>query len=123
MERALAKLPEEQRSVVLLVGVEGMGYEEAAAVLNVPVGTVRSRVSRGRESLRKMTGLFPHSAFPASRHGGGSGLLFGPRAGFSDGNAGGCGSALNQHVEDQRTSTGRNPDHHLVQRCRLAERS
>jgi RNA polymerase sigma-70 factor (ECF subfamily) len=59
MERALAKLPEEQRSVVLLVGAEGMGYEEAAAVLNVPSETVRSRLSRGRESLRKATGLFP----------------------------------------------------------------
>jgi RNA polymerase sigma-70 factor, ECF subfamily len=68
LERALAKLPEEQRSVVLLVGVEGMGYEEAAAVADAPVGTVRSRVSRGRESLRKMTGLFPsrHSRRPGT---------------------------------------------------------
>jgi RNA polymerase sigma-70 factor (ECF subfamily) len=59
VERALAKLPEEQRSVILLVGLEGMGYEEAASVVNTPVGTVRSRVARGRESLRAMTGLFP----------------------------------------------------------------
>jgi RNA polymerase sigma-70 factor (ECF subfamily) len=59
LERAIAKLPEEQRSVVLLVGLEGMGYEEAASVVNLPVGTVRSRVSRGRETLRMMTGLFP----------------------------------------------------------------
>lgn len=59
LQRALAKLPEEQRSVILLIGLEGMGYEEAASVVNVPVGTVRSRVARGRESLRQVTGLFP----------------------------------------------------------------
>jgi RNA polymerase sigma-70 factor, ECF subfamily len=59
LTRALAKLPEEQRSAILLVGLEGMGYDEAASVSKLPVGTVRSRVSRGRESLRVMTGLFP----------------------------------------------------------------
>ena len=66
LERAMAKLPEEQRSVILLVGLEGMGYDEAASVANVPVGTVRSRVARGRETLRAMTGLFPgrHSPRP-----------------------------------------------------------
>lgn len=66
LERAIAKLPEEQRSVILLVGLEGMQYDEAASVVNLPVGTVRSRVSRGRETLRVMTGLFPgrHSRRP-----------------------------------------------------------
>ena len=59
LERGLAKLPEEQRSVILLVGLEGMDYAEAAAFVNAPVGTVRSRIARGRESLRKETGLFP----------------------------------------------------------------
>jgi len=59
LDRAIAKLPEEQRSVILLVGLEGMQYDEAAAVTNLPVGTVRSRVARGRESLRVMTGFFP----------------------------------------------------------------
>jgi Sigma-70, region 4 len=52
-------LPEEQRSVVLLVGLEGMRYEEVAAVLDVPVGTIRSRLSRGREALRRLTGSDP----------------------------------------------------------------
>lgn len=56
LDRAIAKLPMEQRSVVLLVGLEGMRYEEVAAVLGVPVGTVRSRLSRGREALRRLTG-------------------------------------------------------------------
>jgi RNA polymerase sigma-70 factor (ECF subfamily) len=66
LERALAALPEEQRSVILLVGLEGMRYDEAASVVNLPVGTVRSRVSRGRETLRKMTEFFPgrHSPRP-----------------------------------------------------------
>jgi RNA polymerase sigma-70 factor (ECF subfamily) len=59
LERAIAELPDEQRSVILLVGLEGMSYEKAASVLNQPVGTVRSRVSRGRETLRMMTELFP----------------------------------------------------------------
>jgi RNA polymerase sigma-70 factor (ECF subfamily) len=59
LERALAKLPEEQRSVILLVGLEGMRYEEVAAVLDVPVGTIRSRLSRGREALRRLTGPTP----------------------------------------------------------------
>jgi len=59
LERAIAKLPEEQRSVVLLVGLEGMRYEEVAAVLGVPVGTIRSRLSRGREALRRLTGNIP----------------------------------------------------------------
>src|SRR5215831_15387444 len=51
LERAIVKLSDEQRAAVLLIGLEGMAYEEAAAVLNVPVGTVRSRVARGRETL------------------------------------------------------------------------
>ena len=69
LERALAALPEEQRSVIMLVGLEGMRYDEAASLVNLPVGTVRSRVSRGRETLRKMTELFPgrHSPRPTFR--------------------------------------------------------
>ena len=59
LDRAIAKLPEEQRSVLLLVGLEGMRYEEVAAILEVPVGTIRSRLSRGRETLRHLMGLVP----------------------------------------------------------------
>jgi RNA polymerase sigma-70 factor (ECF subfamily) len=54
LERAMARLPEEQRSAILLVGLEGMRYEEVAAVLDVPVGTIRSRLSRGRDALRRL---------------------------------------------------------------------
>jgi RNA polymerase sigma-70 factor (ECF subfamily) len=39
---------------LLLVGMEGMNYNEAAAVLDVPIGTIRSRLSRGREALRQL---------------------------------------------------------------------
>jgi RNA polymerase sigma-70 factor (ECF subfamily) len=51
---ALAQLPEEQREVLLLVGLEQFGYAEAAQVLGVPVGTVMSRLSRARERMRQM---------------------------------------------------------------------
>ena len=52
LDRALQRLPPEQRAVLLLVGVEEMSYQEVAGVLGVPVGTVMSRLSRGRERLR-----------------------------------------------------------------------
>src|SRR5439155_7795773 len=54
LEAAIAKLPQEQRQVILLVGLEGMRYEEVALILGVPVGTVRSRLSRGRDQLRRL---------------------------------------------------------------------
>jgi len=49
----LDALPEEQRSVLLLVGVEDLSYEQAAQVLDVPLGTVMSRLSRARGRLRE----------------------------------------------------------------------
>jgi len=54
LDRALQCLPEEQREVVLLVGLEELTYEQAAAVLEIPAGTVMSRLSRGRERLRRI---------------------------------------------------------------------
>lgn len=53
LAEAMQKLPEEQRTVMLLVGVENMAYEEAARILNIPIGTVMSRLFRARESLRR----------------------------------------------------------------------
>lgn len=52
IDAALAALPEEQRQVILLIGLEEMSYRDAASVLGVPVGTVMSRLHRGRERLR-----------------------------------------------------------------------
>lgn len=52
LEAALRLLPEEQREIILLVVLEDMRYEEVAATLGIPVGTVMSRLSRGRERLR-----------------------------------------------------------------------
>ena len=57
LDRALGQIVEEHRQVILLIGLEGMSYEEAAEVLGIPVGTVRSRLSRGREALRAAMGL------------------------------------------------------------------
>lgn len=51
---AVDRLPDEQRVVVLLVALEGVAYDEAAEILNVPIGTVRSRLSRGRQALREL---------------------------------------------------------------------
>ena len=59
LARALQLLPEPQRQVVLLVGLEGMNYKSVAAVLEIPVGTVMSRLHRGRESLRRLMAYGP----------------------------------------------------------------
>lgn len=49
----LARLPEDQRAVLLLIAVEDLSYAEASKVLNVPIGTVMSRLSRARERLQQ----------------------------------------------------------------------
>ena len=54
LDRALAHLPEQQRQVLFLIGLEGFPYEDAATILDVPVGTIRSRLSRARGSLRNL---------------------------------------------------------------------
>jgi RNA polymerase sigma-70 factor, ECF subfamily len=57
LEEAIAVLPREQREVILLAGREGKRYDEIAAILRVPVGTVRSRLSRARARLRELMGM------------------------------------------------------------------
>jgi RNA polymerase sigma-70 factor (ECF subfamily) len=53
---AMARLPDEQREVVALILIEGFGYREAAEMLALPVGTVSSRLVRGRTALLAMVG-------------------------------------------------------------------
>jgi RNA polymerase sigma-70 factor (ECF subfamily) len=56
-ETALARLPEDQRLAVSLVLIEGLSYKDAAEVLEVPLGTLTSRLARGREALQEMLRL------------------------------------------------------------------
>jgi len=54
LDRAISRLPAEQRAVLLLVTLEEMSYETVARTLDIPIGTVMSRLSRAREKLRAM---------------------------------------------------------------------
>ncbi|HUG79102.1 MAG TPA: sigma-70 family RNA polymerase sigma factor [Burkholderiales bacterium] len=54
LDRAVARLPADQRAVLLLVTLEEMSYEEVAHTLGIPIGTVMSRLSRARDKLRMM---------------------------------------------------------------------
>lgn len=54
LARAFDHLPEQEQQVVLMVGLDGMQYEDAAAALGVPMGTVKSRLSRARRRLRRL---------------------------------------------------------------------
>ena len=56
MRAALASLPEDYREALLLVAVEGLRYHEAANALGVPIGTIMSRLARGRERLGELLG-------------------------------------------------------------------
>ena len=56
VQDALARLPEEQRSAVALVLIEGLSYKEAAYVMEVPIGTLTSRLARARGALQALLG-------------------------------------------------------------------
>lgn len=56
VQAAMARLPEDQRIAVGLVLVEGLPYKEAAQVLDIPIGTLTSRLARGREALQAVLG-------------------------------------------------------------------
>ena len=78
VQRALLTLPEEYRLAVLLCDVEEMSYEEIARVMECPVGTVRSRIARGRPLLRQALAAY------ATRHGYGKGADHGEEGTGSD---------------------------------------
>ncbi len=54
LESALNMLPEQQREVIILIGVEGVNYKDASQILGIPIGTVMSRLSRGRHTLKSL---------------------------------------------------------------------
>ena len=54
VQAAMARLPREQREVVALVLVEGLSYREAAGIMNIPIGTVTSRLARARDALQSL---------------------------------------------------------------------
>jgi RNA polymerase sigma-70 factor, ECF subfamily len=56
VQSAMARLPEEQRAAVALVLVEGLSYKEAAVAMAIPIGTLTSRLARGRETLQNLLG-------------------------------------------------------------------
>lgn len=56
LQKALDALPEGQRRVLIMIGVDGMSYQSAASQLDIPIGTVMSRLSRGRAALRRALG-------------------------------------------------------------------
>ena len=62
VQEAMNELPEEFRSVLFLVAVEGLSYRETAELLKIPVGTVMSRLSRARQNLLRI--LEPNSDLP-----------------------------------------------------------
>jgi RNA polymerase sigma-70 factor (ECF subfamily) len=68
LHAALTKLPREQREAIMLVGAEGMSYEEAAEALATKVGTIKSRVNRARNRLAELMGLV-HEEGVAGSHG------------------------------------------------------
>jgi RNA polymerase sigma-70 factor (ECF subfamily) len=70
LDRAIAALPESRRQVVLLIGLEEMSYDEAADILGIPLGTVRSRLARARATLREALGIEAEIARPAPAKGG-----------------------------------------------------
>ena len=65
--KALLKLPPEQREVLTLVGASGLSYEEAAAICDVEIGTIKSRLSRARAKLVDLLGLEADSSLAAEK--------------------------------------------------------
>lgn len=65
---ALAKLPEEQREVLIMVGASGLSYEEAATVCGVAVGTIKSRVNRARARIAALLGIAGPHDYAADRN-------------------------------------------------------
>jgi RNA polymerase sigma-70 factor (ECF subfamily) len=68
MQKALSKLPDEYREILLLVGIAEVSYEEAAEICDVPIGTIKSRLNRARAKLAENLGLTPSHETTAPTH-------------------------------------------------------
>ena len=64
VRQAIARLPEDQRAVLVLVAVDGLSYREAADILDIPLGTVMSRLARARRRLHELLNETNIVAFP-----------------------------------------------------------
>lgn len=62
LEQVLARLPEDQRTALLLVDLQGFSYEEAAGIMSVAPGTIKSRISRARARMREELRTQPHAS-------------------------------------------------------------
>lgn len=60
VQAAMAKLPEDQRALLALVAIDGQSYKEAADILDIPIGTVMSRISRARATLARSFAVTAH---------------------------------------------------------------
>lgn len=60
VQAAMAKLPEDQRALLALVAIDGQSYKEAATILDIPIGTVMSRISRARATLARSFAVIAH---------------------------------------------------------------
>jgi RNA polymerase sigma-70 factor (ECF subfamily) len=95
LNRHLARLPADQRLLLLLISVQGVSYEEASSQLGVPVGTLKARVSRTRNQLRRWVlgeERAPPAPFPRAQarpEAVGPGALGGMAAGWGQGRPGG----------------------------------
>ena len=67
LREGLDALPDEQREAVVFCDLEGMSYEEMAEVMGVPIGTVRSRIFRGRRALQQRLAVFHAASRPGRR--------------------------------------------------------
>ncbi|MGX5174671.1 RNA polymerase sigma factor [Aliikangiella sp. IMCC44653] len=66
VKQAMQSLPDEQRSILALIAVQGMSYKETAETLSIPIGTVMSRLARARATIANWLNGAPHSSGPTS---------------------------------------------------------
>lgn len=109
VSRALQQLPAAQREALILVGAGGFAYEEAAEICGVAVGTIKSRVARGRVALEEMlaSGALPARASQPAVGSGALAAIMGEVDRLSDGH----GNGRAQRTHDDAAESGGSADH------------